>query len=1088
MAYANLGTVKNPIFVIYLTVGNYSKKGIDPMLKFIEKIFGNKHEKDAKRLYPIVDEINEYYEQFNSLSDEEIRAKSSEFREIIKRNTLELEDEKAVLSEKLINEDLPYTETQEIKDKIDHLDKDIHTEIENTLNEILPQAFATVKQACRRLAESQYRYEYAGQTSTWDMVPYDVQLMGGITLHEGKISEMATGEGKTLVAVLPLYLNALSGKGVHLVTVNDYLAKRDSDWMRPVFEYLDVTVGAIQSNMDNEERRATYNMDIAYGTNNEFGFDYLRDNMVSEMSEMVQREHWFAIVDEVDSVLIDEARTPLIISGPVGQVTDQKFDEMDPRVRRVVDAQNKLVNGICAEALKYLEKAEKENDKESRDQGGVLLLRAYHALPKHKRLTKILQAPEFMKLMKETELFFMRDQSSRMHEIDDELYYVIDEKNHNIDLTEKGRQLLCSAQEDADMFIIPDIASELSALEVNHEITTQEKQLKIDSINMLYAERSDRIHTVTQLLRAYSLYEKDVEYVVQDGKVMIVDEFTGRILDGRRYSEGLHQAIEAKERVTVERDTQTLATITLQNYFRLYKKLAGMTGTAETEAAEFEKIYNLECIVIPTNRKIIRDDKDDLIFRTKREKYNAIADEVQKEIAAGRAVLVGTTSVEVSELLSKMFKRANISHNVLNAKHHAKEAEIVAGAGRKGAVTIATNMAGRGTDIKLDHDVKKNGGLAIIGTERHEARRIDRQLRGRAGRQGDPGSSQFFISLEDDLMRLFGGERIAGVMQSLKIPDGEPIQHSMITKSVERAQKKVEENNFGIRKRLIEYDNVMNQQRKVIYSRRRYALRGERLKGELFDYIEDMASEWYQDCQQDSLVKEFNDAARVHLLADVHLTKDEFEKMNEDQAIEVVVKAADEFYKRKEEMLGVEFMNNLERYAVLQTIDDKWREHLRVMDDLKEGIHLRSYGQKDPLLEYKGEAFKQFVELVKEINRESVEMAIKFFPRIVEQNETRQATQRRHGAVPQRRTQNVSATQGLQYTHSSTSAVPSFVSDPGTPDQHAAAAAQAPQFVSAGARETVSTYRKTEKEPGRNDPCPCGSGKKYKQCHGKAQV
>ncbi len=1035
------------------------------MLGILKAIFGTKQQKDVKVLQPIVDEINRFYEEFQSLSDEDIRAKTNEFRSIIKDNSKDLEDEKKELQEKLINEDLDTDQIQEIHDRLKNLENELFQTINETLDDILPQAFAVVKQACRRMAEAQYRYEYSGQMGVWDMIPYDVQLMGGIVLHQGKISEMATGEGKTLVATLPLYLNALAGKGTHLVTVNDYLAKRDAEWMMPVYDYLGVTVGSIQSNMDNDVRKALYDSDITYGTNNEFGFDYLRDNMVNSLDQMVQREHWYSIVDEVDSVLIDEARTPLIISGAVGQASDQKFDEMNPRVKRLVEAQNKLVNQILLENSKNFE----SQNKEEKELGGLALFRAFKGLPKHKRLAKLLQEPDNMKLMKDTELFFLREQGKRMSEVDEGLYYTIDEKNHQIDITEKGILVLCSAQEDPDMFIIPDIASEMSQLEMDSSLSASDKQLKIDNFNRVYSERSDRIHTITQLLRAYSLYEIDVEYVIQDGKVMIVDEFTGRILDGRRYSEGLHQAIEAKEHVTVERDTQTLATVTLQNYFRLYKKLAGMTGTAETEAGEFEKIYNLEVIVIPTNRDLTRDDREDFIFKTKREKYNAIADDIETEVKNGRAVLVGTTSVEVSELLSKMLQRKKINHNVLNAKHHAREAEIVQNAGKKGTVTIATNMAGRGTDIKLDHEVKKNGGLAIIGSERHDARRIDRQLRGRAGRQGDPGSSQFFISLEDDLMRLFGGERMAGVMKTLKIPEGEPIQHSWITKNVGRAQKKVEENNFGIRKRLLEYDNTMNQQREVIYSRRRHALQGERLKGELFGYIEDMAAEWYEEFYKDLDLKGLKNSCRAILLCEPQITSEEFEKLKEQEVIDRIMTAAEDFYKRKEEMLGTEFMTYLERVAVLQTIDDKWREHLREMDDMKEGIHLRSYGQKDPLLEYKGEAFKMFVGLIHEINKESVLFSFKYFPQVVE----KQTPSR--DSLPRMRS-TASNLSSMQFTHSSQ--IPSYLTGGG----------QQPQGEEQGEVGHIKTFRKTEPTIGRNDPCPCGSGKKYKQCHGKVTV
>lgn len=1038
------------------------------MFNILKSIFGTKHDKDVKLMRPVVDEINEYYEQFMSLTDDELKAKTDEFKSIVKENSKELEDEKIRLQEQLINVAMTMEETQEVRDRLKANDKEIYEVINATLDELLPQAFAVVKQVCYRLADRQFRYDVSGQTVTWDMVPYDVQLMGGIVLHQGKIAEMATGEGKTLVATLPIYLNALSGKGVHLVTVNDYLAKRDSDWMSPIYNFLGVSVGSIQSNMENDDRERMYNYDITYGTNNEFGFDYLRDNMVSSADQMVQRPHWFAIVDEVDSVLVDEARTPLIISGPVGVASDQKFEEMNPRVRRMVEAQSKLINQILSENSKNIESTVKEE----REKGGVALLRAYRGLPKHKKLTKYLQEPENLRLMKDTELFYLRDQGSKMAEIDDELYYTIDEKNHQIDIMDKGRHMLATAQEEPDMFIIPDIGTEMSMLEGRTDIEASEKQILIDKLNILYAERSDRIHTVTQLLRAYSLYEIDVEYVVQDNKVMIVDEFTGRILDGRRYSEGLHQAIEAKENVTVERDTQTLATITLQNYFRLYKKLAGMTGTAETEAGEFEKIYSLDVCVIPTNRSITRDDRDDLIYKTKREKYNAIVDEIEKEVKNNRAVLVGTTSVEVSELLSKMLTRKRINHNVLNAKQHAREAEIVAHAGRKNTVTIATNMAGRGTDIKLDHEVKKNGGLAIIGTERHDARRIDRQLRGRAGRQGDPGSSQFFISLEDDLMRLFGGERIANVMQRLKIPEGEPIQHSMITKNVERAQKKVEENNFGIRKRLLEYDDVMNQQREVIYARRRNALKGERLKGELFEFVEDLAIEWYEDLHKDLNLTALKNSCRAIFLCEPNLTQSDFEKLKKDEVVQKIVDAAEEFYKRKEEMLSSEYMANLERYAVLQTIDEKWREHLREMDDLKEGIHLRSYGQKDPLLEYKSEAYNLFVDLIKEINKEAVQFAFKYFPQIVDRQVSASGRGARSSSLPRFRSS--TNTGSLRFTHSSQ--VPSYVTAGAQPDSAQGGDDEGTQ---------IRTYRKSEPTIGRNDPCPCGSGKKYKQCHGK---
>ena len=1032
---------------------NYKKKK-EMFESLLNKIFGNRHEKDVKLLLPIVEEINVYDAKFDSLTDEELKAKTAEFKARVKSSVKELEENKKTLQERLQNEALESTEILDITQKIKDLGDEIFQTTNDLLDEILPEAFAVVKQACKRLKESGFNYTYAGQHAVWDMVPYDVQMIGGIVLHKGRISEMATGEGKTLVAIAPVYLNSLADKGVHLVTVNDYLAKRDSEWMSPVYHFLGMTVGAIQSNMENDERRRIYNCDITYGTNNEFGFDYLRDNMVIDLENIVQREHWYAIVDEVDSVLIDEARTPLIISGPVGQ-SDQRFEEMNPRVRRLIDAQTRMVNGLVSEADVLL-KSDKKDDLEK---AGINLLKGYRAFPKHKKLSKLLQEPENQKLKRDTEMFYLGDQGRRMHEIDDELFYTIDEKSHQIDISEKGRELLGTKDEDPDMFVIPDITAQFSLIEGNSELSPDEKQILKDEAHVIFAERSDRIHTIHQLLRAYSLYEKDVEYVIQDSKIMIVDEFTGRILDGRRYSDGLHQAIEAKENVKVERDTQTFATITLQNYFRLYRKLAGMTGTADTEAAEFDKIYSLDVTVIPTNRNIIRDDQEDLIFKTKREKYNAIIEEITKLQNEGRAVLVGTANVEVSEILSKMLKRAGVKHNVLNAKQHAKEAEIVAQAGNKGSVTIATNMAGRGTDIKLDHDVKKNGGLAILGSERHDARRIDRQLRGRAGRQGDPGSSIFYISLEDDLMRLFGGERIANVMAKLKIPEGEPIQHKMISKSVERAQKKIEENNFGTRKRLLDYDNVMNQQREVIYNRRRAALRGERLKGELFDYIEDMVYNLIDEYKPEKRVKEFKDAIRAQLLCEVDVTDKDFEGSNDNELIERVVKSAREFYKRKEDMLGQEFMSKLERVAVLQTIDDKWREHLRVMDDLKEGIHLRSYGQKDPLLEYKSEAYKIFVQLIAEINKDSVVFAFKYFPQMVE----RQVRVRRPiagdtdtNADGMPRVRQRSNTSNMKFEHSDQT--PDFlrnVPKQGQPEGQATTVGQ--------------TFRRSDKKYGRND-------------------
>ena len=879
----------------------------------------------------------------------------------------------------------------------------------------------------------------------WNMVPFDVQLIGGIVLHNGKISEMATGEGKTLVATLPIYLNSLTGRGVHLVTVNDYLASRDSQWMAKIFEFHGLTIGCILQQMNPESRRKQYNCDITYGTNNEFGFDYLRDNMVHIIDDVVQRKHNFAIVDEVDSVLIDEARTPLIISGAVDS-DDSKFIDMKPRVDRIINLQKNFVAKIVAEA----ETLFNENKKK---ESGILLLRAHRGYPKNNKLLKLFSDGGLKKLMLETESVYMAEQNKRMHEIDDELYFAIDEKSHSIDLTEKGREML-AAGIDKEFFIIPDIGTEFSTFENDLNLSVDERQIKKDEITRLYSERSERIHIVTQLLRAYSLYEKDVEYVVQDEKVQIVDEFTGRVLHGRRYSDGLHQAIEAKEGVKIERDTQTLATITLQNYFRLYNKLSGMTGTAETEAGEFFDIYKLDVIVVPSNKNIIRKDLEDKVYKSKREKYNALMEEIETMRKNNRAVLVGTTSVEVSETISRMLKRKSVPHNVLNAKQHQREAEIVAHAGLPGSITIATNMAGRGTDIKLGPGVNSAGGLHIIGTERHEARRIDRQLRGRAGRQGDDGSTQFFISLEDDLMRIFGSDRIASIMERLGLEEGEVIQHSMITKSIERAQRKVEENNYGIRKRLLEYDNVMNQQREIIYSKRRSALFGENLRADILnylnEYISDVVNEFYENGEIEIIQNEF----RTNLLIDWKITTEEYHKIGANGVIEQITNISKDFYTRKENILGKEQLAQLERWVTLNIIDAKWKEHLREMDDLKEGIYLRAYGQKDPLIEYKGEAFRIFSELINSLHKEVLHLSFKLFP------ETAQTQYQKQSNRPQKMVLTHDAAEGLGMK-------PTESGDEASQNK--------PQIQQLVADDKV----------GRNDPCPCGSGKKYKQCHGK---
>ncbi|GAB6281573.1 MAG: preprotein translocase subunit SecA [Ignavibacterium sp.] len=1018
------------------------------MLGIIKKIFGDKKTRDVESLLPIVEEINQKYEELKNLSDDDLREKTVKFKETIQERTAELTNKIAELEEKLkSNEDF---ERQVVYEELDELNEELNEKYEEILDELLTEAFAVVKDTCRRLVGKSWTV--AGHKITWNMVPFDVQLMGAIILHQGKIAEMATGEGKTLVATLPLYLNALTGRGVHLVTVNDYLAQRDAEWMGEIFKFHGLTVGIILTNMDPEQRKNQYNCDVVYGTNNEFGFDYLRDNMSIDKEYQVQRIHNYAIVDEVDSVLIDEARTPLIISGPV-EVDDQKFDEMKPSIERLYRLQNNLVAKIIQEAEEIL-----NNGKEDVNKAGVNIFRAYRGLPKNKRLLKLTSEPSYKKLMQQTELEYLREKGRYMHIIDDELYFVIDEKNNTIELTEKGREELArGTKEDKNFFVLPDLGTEISKFENDPSLTPEEKIRKKDELYNLYAERSDSIHTIHQLLKAYTLFEKDDEYVVTpEGKIAIVDEFTGRILPGRRYSDGLHQAIEAKENVKVERDTQTLATITLQNYFRMYNKLAGMTGTAETEESEFYEIYKLEVVVIPTNKPMIREDLDDSIYKTKREKYNAVINEIEELRKIGRPVLVGTTSVEVSETISRMLKRKNIPHNVLNAKQHQREAEIIQHAGEMGQVTIATNMAGRGTDIKLGAGVVERGGLYILGTERHESRRIDRQLRGRSGRQGDPGTSKFNLSLEDDLMRLFGSDRIASVMERMGIQEGEVIQHPLITRSVERAQKKVEENNFAIRKRLLEYDDVMNQQREIIYTRRNRALQGDRLKSEILeslkDYIQDIVEKYFDDGEIQAIQEEI-----LHnLLVEIKITPDEFEHLGKDGIVDKIEKAAIDFYNKKENMLGSEMMARLERFAILSVIDNRWKEHLRDLDDLKEGIGLRAYGQKDPLIEYKSEAYELFVSMLEQIRNEMVSFAFKFFPQVPEQiQERRRAPSRRISTIKQN-------TLGIGL--------------------HRQASNEENQNEQMVKQQPV----RVEQKVGRNDPCPCGSGKKYKHCHGKS--
>ncbi len=1015
------------------------------MLNLIKKLFGDKKTKDIKALQPIVEQINEEYEKIKDFSEDELKAKTVEFKEKIENETSELRNSIAELEIRLqSNEEF---DRQKVYDELDELKEQLKEKYEEVLDELLPEAFAVVKATCQKLVGKSWNV--VGHKLTWDMIPYDVQLMGGVILHQGKIAEMATGEGKTLVATLPMYLNALTGRGVHLVTVNDYLAQRDSEWMGEIFKFHGLSIGVITNNMSPDQRKIQYNCDITYGTNNEFGFDYLRDNMSIDKEHQVQRGHNYAIVDEVDSVLIDEARTPLIISGPV-EVDDHKFNELKPGIERLFRLQSNLVAKLVQDAEEILN----SDDGKDRKEAGIFLLRAHRGLPKSKKLAKVFAEPSFKKLMLETELEYLREKGRYMHIIDDELYFVIDEKNHSIDLTEKGREELArGTKEDKQYFVLPDLGTEISKFENDPALPQEEKIRKKDALYSLYSERSERIHTLHQLLKAYSLFEKDDEYVItEDGKIAIVDEFTGRILPGRRYSDGLHQAIEAKENVKVERDTQTLATITLQNYFRMYNKLAGMTGTAETEEGEFFQIYKLEVVVAPTNKPNVRDDQDDAIFRTKREKYNAVIEKIEELRKEGRPVLVGTTSVEVSETISRMLKRKAVPHNVLNAKQHQREAEVVAFAGQSGAITIATNMAGRGTDIKLGAGVKERGGLFILGTERHESRRIDRQLRGRSGRQGDPGTTKFFLSLEDDLMRLFGSDRIATIMQKMGVKEGEVIQHPLITKSVERAQKKVEENNFSIRKRLLEYDDVMNQQREIIYSRRNRALHGERLKNEILDYTKEFIEEIVAKYYDDALIDKIREEVLQNLLVDVTINPDEFENLGQDGITDLIYQAALEFYKRKEEMLEPELMARLERFAVLNVIDNKWKEHLREMDDLKEGIGLRAYGQKDPLIEYKGEAYNLFVSLLNTIRNEAVTFCFKFFPQAVDEVQSRRRTPSR-GRIMETK-QNTEGI-GMQGGGSS-------------PQQ-------------AGKQQPI----RVEEKVGRNEPCPCGSGKKFKNCHGK---
>ncbi len=917
----------------------------------LAKLFGTKSERETKKLVPLINEINQFYETLSSKSDEDLANRTHELREIV------------INSKETKKESLPDNiSRQERQDSILKVEQDV-------LDSIMVESYALVKETCRRMCGSSWRV--SGHDTVWEMIPYDVQIMGAVTLHRGKVTEMKTGEGKTLVATMPIFLNALTGRGVHVITVNDYLAQRDAEWMGEVYKRLGLTVGFILNSMDNVQRREMYNRDITYGTNNEFGFDYLRDNMSLQKEDLVQRDHAYAVVDEVDSVLIDEARTPLIISGTIDAPVDDTFQKLKPDVQQLVKKQSALVSNLVREAQKYL-------DEDDEDNAGLKLLQASRGMPKHRQVMKIFQETGMLKLSQDIEGMHIRDK--KMHEVDDDLYFSIDEKSHVMDITEKGRNLL--SPENPETFIIPDLGEMLNEIDEQNDLNDIEKEQEKEKAHQLHAERSGTIHNFNQLLRAFTMYEKDVDYVVQEGKVMIVDEFTGRVLPGRRYSDGLHQALEAKENVRIERETQTLATITIQNYFRLYDKLAGMTGTAETEAEELGSIYRLDVTVMPTNRPLARDDRDDLVYKTKREKYNAAIEEISECHHRGQPVLVGTITVEVSELLSRMLKRKNIPHNVLNAKQHKSEAEIVARAGQPGAVTIATNMAGRGTDIKLGNGVKELGGLHIIGTERHESRRIDLQLRGRSGRQGDPGSSRFYLSLEDDLMRLFGSDRVASIMDRMGIEEGEVISAGMVTKAIGNAQKKVEVRNFGIRKHLLEYDDVMNQQRKVVYDIRRQALSGKNMYDTVLQIIDDFIMDEVEAQAEmgppdlwdwDHLKQVF--ASHLMLDGSYERIKNTFNKddFTADEAGDWVLSETQAIYKARESLLPPEMIRGFERFVILRTIDEKWKDHLYAMDQLREGINLRAYGQKDPLLEYKSEGFKLFQEMMADMNATTVQ-------------------------------------------------------------------------------------------------------------------
>lgn len=1097
------------------------------MLTFLKKFFGTKSEKDIKSIQPIVDKILEIYPGLQKLSNDELRAKvdalKQKIQDAVKSEQAEVDAIKARVEKEY---DLDVETKENLYKQVDEIEKDITKKIEEVLTEILPEAYAILKDTSRRFAENEEisvtandfdkkiaqthkniiisgnqaswknRWIAAGTEVLWNMVHYDVQLIGGTVLHEGKISEMATGEGKTLVSTLPVFLNALSGRGVHVVTVNNYLAKRDSEWNAPLFQFHGLSVDCIDKHDPNtDERRQAYLADITYGTNNEFGFDYLRDNMAREVSDLVQRKHNFAIVDEVDSVLIDDARTPLIISGPTPKGDIHEFVEFKPRVEKLLAAQKAYVQ-ICLTEAKRLVAENKEKE------AGIPLLRAYRGLPKNGALIKFLSEPGVKALQQKTENYYMQDQQKEMHKIDVELFFVIDEKNNTVDLTEKGIDLITSNSDDADFFVIPNVGDEIAELEKRTFEDPKEKIALRETLLRDFSVKSERIHTVNQLLKAYSLFEIDQEYVIADGQIKIVDEQTGRIMEGRRYSDGLHQALEAKENVKIEAATQTYATITLQNYFRMYNKLAGMTGTAETEANEFWDIYKLDVVVIPTNRAISRKDEQDLVYKTKREKYNAVIEETVKLVAAGRPVLIGTTTVDISELLSRMLKLRGIKHNVLNAKLHQKEADIVAEAGQAGTVTIATNMAGRGTDIKLGSGVKEAGGLAIVGTERHESRRVDRQLRGRAGRQGDPGSSQFFVSLEDNLMRLFGSDRIASLMDRMGLEEGEVIQHSMISKSIERAQKKVEENHFGTRKRLIEYDDVMNAQRDVVYKRRRHALNGDRLSIDIANMIYEVSESIVTEFHASRDFEAFNFECLKNFGMESPFTEKEFATKKEDDLIQGLFEKSEQHYRVKSQQIaemafpvvkdvytnpnnnfenivtpftdgvrsidvmanlkksfdtnGRELVSVFEKTVILAMIDDSWKEHLREMDDLKQSVQSAALEQKDPLVVYKLESFNLFREMIAKTSKDIISFLMKGgLP--IENNNAQQLQQARFTQEPVQQKPKEKLVESRSEEE-----------------------AQQQQELQKPKQQPV----RVEQKIGRNDPCPCGSGKKYKNCHG----